>query len=49
MTNAMFKGASEMSDVTIEGVVEVLGEALSGRFLFRETPVTTRSGASTTD
>jgi hypothetical protein len=30
MTKGDVKGASEMSDVTIEGAVELLGEALSG-------------------
>ena len=43
------ESANGYNGSTIEGVVEVLGEALSGRFLLRETPVTTRSGASTTD
>ena len=43
------ESANGYNGSTIEGVVEVLGETLSGRFLLRETPVTTRSGASTTD
>jgi FAD/FMN-containing dehydrogenase len=33
MTKGDVKGASEMSDVTIEGAVELLGEALSGPVL----------------
>jgi hypothetical protein len=38
MTTGDVKGASEMSDVTIEGAVELLGEALSGPVLSPRDP-----------